>query len=128
MADFTLTNMDDNPITTLDLGLIAPGEDYITKHGDPAQFKIVNTGAVPFSEVLVGLEAAAGYDSASKAEWAIGASPAYPADYNDLEDGHMDVGPLPLSGEIIVNLQVTEPADAVPEANKVFRIRIEAAE
>lgn len=122
-AEFTLMNMDDEPIFGLDLGVIAPGEDYISKHGGPAQFKIVNTGTEPFSSVLVGLEPAGGFDSASKASWGVGGSPD-----NDLEDGHINVGALGLEEEVVISLQVVEPVGAIPEQNKVFRVRVEANE
>lgn len=127
-AEFTLMNLDDETILSLDLGVIAPGEDYITKHDGPAQFKVVNTGTEDFSSVLVGLLAAGGFDSASKAEWAIGQDPAYPGDYNDLGDGHIGVGALAVDAELVISLQVAEPVDAVPEQNKVFRVRVEANE
>lgn len=110
------------PLLSLDLGILAPGEDYITKNGAARHVKLENSGDVDLAAVTVELQQVGAYDAWTKAEIATGAAPAYPADYVDSTTDPLSVGALAKTVQADLWVQVTEPLTATPEAAASFNL------
>ena len=111
-------------LASLDLGVIKPGEDYITKNGAARQIVVKNTGDVDFSAVEVEVQQVASYDAHERAEVATGASPTYPGDYVDKDADPLSLGALAAAAQANVWIQVTEPVGATVQQGKLFNLAL----
>ena len=114
-------------LSSLDLGILQPGEDYITKNSGARHIKAKNTGDTAFTSVEVEIQQVASYDAWTKVEIATGAAPTYPGDYSDKDDAALDLGALAVGAFASVWIQVTEPAGASVQQGKLFNLALTGA-
>jgi hypothetical protein len=112
------------PLSTLNLGIIPPGQDYITRNGSARQVVVKNTGDEALSSVTVELQQVGSYDSYTLAEIATGASPTYPDDYVDSATDPLALGGLAVGASANVWIQLTETIGAAALAGKAFNLAL----
>lgn len=113
------------PLSTIDLGTLKPGEDYVTKVGAPVQVVLKNTSAHSYTGVEVTLGAVAQFPSIEYARFALGATP--PANPNGWSD-HL-AGPLvagTLAQNATVNVWISAVVPLAAEAGRAQLLRLVA--
>jgi len=116
---------DVTPIATIDVGVLQPGEDYITRNGGAKQVIVKNTGTVPFASVSCEIQQVGGGNAWTLVEIAAGGSePTYPTGYVDKDDPPLAVGALAAPAQENIWIQITEPPAAPAVQQKAFNLLV----
>lgn len=114
---------DVTPISAIAVGVIQPGEDYITRNGNAKQFILKNTGDVPFASASVEIQQVGGGNAWTRVEIATaGSEPTYPTGYVDKDGDPLAVGAMAAPSQINIWLQITEPPGAAAAQGKAFNL------
>lgn len=107
------------PLSSLDLGILQPGEDYFTKNGAYRHIVMRNVGDVDLSAVNVEIQQVGNYDAYTKAEIGKGGAPTGFVDY---QTGPLALGAMVQGAAANVWINVTETVDAPAAQGKAFNL------
>jgi hypothetical protein len=116
------------PLGTQSFGKVGPGEDFITKAGNPIQVVLKNTGLTTITDVAIEIRPVSAFPLVEYVRVAVGETEPSSEAYSDSTDPDVVVGDLEADEEAKVWLDLVVPLIAVRGTGQYANLRAYGSE